>query len=97
IIQTRRTYSAFVIQGDSMAIKHKLALGIEQGNKVEVLDGLQAGDKIVVTGQNNLADSSMVLVVNSQTLHQEEAIPIGNGDVTKRGSSDTKDPAPANQ
>jgi RND family efflux transporter MFP subunit len=74
-IQAVRTYSAFVVQGDSMALKHKLALGIEQGNQVEVLKGLQAGDIIVTTGQSNLQDSSRVQVVNG-SMFKNNAIPL---------------------
>jgi RND family efflux transporter MFP subunit len=93
IIQTKRNYSAFVVQGDSLALKHKLKLGIEQGNKVEILKGLQDGDKIVTTGQANLTDSSKVRVVNGKNL-QNKPIPIGEGDMAKKGSTSTKNADP---
>ncbi len=78
IIQTERTYAAFVVQGDSLALKHELTLGIEQGNKVEVLKGLQAGEKIVTTGQANLQDSSSVQIANGKQL-ANDSIPIEEG------------------
>jgi RND family efflux transporter MFP subunit len=71
IIQTERTYAAFVVQGDSLALKHKLTLGIEQGNKVEVLKGLKMGDKIVTTGQANLQDSASVQVANGSQFQND--------------------------
>jgi RND family efflux transporter MFP subunit len=88
-IQAVSNYSAFVIQGDTLALKHKLTLGIEQGNQVEVLKGLQAGDKIVTTGQANLADSSRVRVVNGNIL-QNGSIPLGQGNSAKQDTSGTK-------
>lgn len=78
-IQTERTYSAFVVQGDSLALKHSLTLGIDQGDKVEVVKGLQAGDEIVTTGQENLEDSSRVRVAN-MNMFKNRSVTLGNGE-----------------
>lgn len=86
-IQLSRTYSAFVIQDDSIAIKRDLELGIEQGDKVEIVRGLQAGDQIVVTGQNGLEDSSKVRIATG-TPFQSPEVPIENtGEVNNAGDS----------
>jgi RND family efflux transporter MFP subunit len=77
-IQIDRSYSAFVVQNDSLALKRELTLGIEQGDKVEVTDGLQAGDEIVVTGQSSLEDSSKVRIAEDSNF-QDRSVPIGNG------------------
>lgn len=61
-IQLERTYSVFVTQGDSVARQSVLELGIEQGDRVEVLSGLEAGDNIVVTGQQGLEDGARISV-----------------------------------
>jgi RND family efflux transporter MFP subunit len=88
-IQAVRTYSAFVVQGDSMALKHKLTLGIEQGNQIEVLKGLKVGDKIVTTGQSDLTDSSLVHVVKGD-IFQNESVPIGQDSSAQRIDSSTQ-------
>ncbi len=77
-IQIDRSYSAFVVQNDSLALKRELTLGIEQGDKVEVTEGLQAGDEIVVTGQTGLEDSSKVRIAQDSNF-EDRSVPIGNG------------------
>ena len=86
-IQIERNYSAFVVQDDSMAVRRELKLGIEQGDQLEVLSGLQAGDQIVITGQNSLEDSAKVRVTQASNF-QDRSVPIGDGNrQTQRDSS----------
>jgi len=89
-IQLQRNYSAFKVQGDSLALKKKLKLGIEQGDKVEILSGIDPGDQIVITGQNNLEDSSKVQVAQQSDFQQQE-VPIKNmsQDKSSNGKQDT--------
>jgi len=77
-IQLERTYSAFVVQGDSIATKRDLKLGIEQGDQIEILEGLQPGDQIVITGQNSLEDSSKVQVAGQNDFGPSPEVPIEN-------------------
>lgn len=60
-IRLNRTYSAFVVN-DSTAIRRQLTLGLQMGDKIEILAGLQEGDRLVTTGMNNLDDNSPVRV-----------------------------------
>lgn len=76
-IQLQREYSVFKVQGDSLALQSELKLGIEQGDKVEVLSGISPGDQIVITGQNSLEDSTRVSVAG-QSNFEEKEIPIEN-------------------
>ena len=85
-IQINRTYSAFVVKGDSLAVRRDLKLGIEQGDRVEVLDGLEAGDQLVVTGQTSLEDSSRVRVATGSPFQPSQGIPIENSDDITTGS-----------
>lgn len=62
VIRLSRTYSAFVSQGDSIAVRRTLDLGIQQGDRIEVLSGLEAGEKLIITGQTSLEDNSRVRV-----------------------------------
>lgn len=77
-IQLSRTYSAFVVQDDTIAIKRDLELGIEQGDKIEIVAGLRAGDQIVVTGQNSLEDSSRVRIATGTPFRESPSVPIEN-------------------
>ncbi len=71
-IQLDRTYSVFVSQGDSTAELRALELGIEQGDRLEVLSGLRPGEQIVVTGQQSLQDGGRIRVATGSTFSSPE-------------------------
>ena len=56
------TYTCFVVR-DGVAIEVPLEIGIESKTKYEVTKGLNPGDLVVVMGQNNLSDSTLVNIV----------------------------------
>lgn len=64
-IELQRSYSAFVASGDSSAARRDLELGIEQGDRIEIVEGLQPGDRLVVTGQESLEDGSPIQIAGS--------------------------------
>lgn len=65
-IELERSYSAFVSQGDTTAVRRDLVLGIEQGDRIEVIEGLQPGDGLIITGHRNLEDGSRIRVAASE-------------------------------
>ncbi len=69
-IELQRTYAVYVVEGDSVANKQSVELGIDQGNQVEVTSGLNGDEEIVITGQNNLNDGRKVKVVSPDQLDQ---------------------------
>lgn len=75
-IQLERSYAAFVVRDDSLALRRELTLGIEQGNQIEILEGLQAGEEVIITGQNNLDDSTKVRVAGRQEFEESPQTPI---------------------
>jgi membrane fusion protein, multidrug efflux system len=52
----------YVVQ-DSVAMQRPVQLGIVQSDKVEVLSGLQKGEKVIVSGHLNLTDGIKVAAV----------------------------------
>ncbi len=52
----------FVIEGNQ-AFRKPVVTGVEQGQLIEVVEGLKDGDKIVVKGQGSLRDRSTIRVV----------------------------------
>ncbi len=56
--------AVFVVQ-DSVAYRKLVKTGYVNGANIEILSGLQTGDKIVTTGQGSLKDSSKVEIVKS--------------------------------
>jgi RND family efflux transporter MFP subunit len=83
-IRLNRTYSAFVVT-DSTAVRRQLTLGIQMGDKIEILSGLQEGDKLVTTGMNNLDDNTPVRIAQGAP-KQDGARPIGE---SRAAPSDT--------
>ncbi|MBO6523415.1 MAG: efflux RND transporter periplasmic adaptor subunit [Balneolaceae bacterium] len=85
-IQLDRTYSVFVSQGDSVAELRALELGIEQGDRLEVLSGLRPGEQIVVTGQQSLQDGGRIRVATGSTFSSpEQSLTDGQSSAPQRG------------
>ena len=63
-ISLDKSYSVFVSVGDTVAQLRPLELGIEQGDKIEVVGGLRPGEKIIVTGQSSLQDGAKIRVAS---------------------------------
>lgn len=63
-IRLNRTFSAFVAVGDSIAEQRELEIGLQQGDRIEVLSGLNEGERLIITGQGGLEDGSRVRVTS---------------------------------
>lgn len=71
-IDLERTYSVFVSRGDTVAERRPLELGIEQGDRIEVLAGLLPSDNIIITGQSGLEDGSRISVATGERFQSPE-------------------------
>lgn len=49
---------------ETLAVKKQVKIGFSNGSQFEAIEGLKAGDQVVVVGQNTLKDSVAVNVVN---------------------------------
>lgn len=80
-ISLDRTYSVFVSVGDTVAELRQLELGIEQGDKIEVVGGLRPGEDIIVTGQTSLKDGGKIRVATGAdfTSPAGSAVATGSG------------------
>lgn len=58
----------YTVLNDSIAIKHLLRKGLEDNDKVEVKNDVQAGDKIIMVGQSGLKDSAQVKIVKNENV-----------------------------
>lgn len=56
--------SVFVVAHEK-ARRRSIRTGYDSNGRYEVLDGLKAGDQVVVTGQSSLKDDAKVIVVNA--------------------------------
>jgi len=71
-IELDRSYAVFVSVGDSIAERRTLELGIEQGQTIEVLSGLNPEDKIITTGQTGLTDGAKIRVATGSSFSSPE-------------------------
>ena len=55
--------AVFVIQ-DTVAVRRVVTTGYANGDRIEILDGVAQGERIVITGQATLQDSAKVEVIN---------------------------------
>jgi len=79
IIRDERGNSVFVVnRTDSIptAERHRLTLGPNYAGKAVVEEGLQAGDEVVVLGQNNLTEGDPLNVVDQYTRVDASGVPL---------------------
>jgi len=69
VVRVSDGYVVFVVRsegGAEVAESRPVTLGASQGNRVVVVDGLEAGDRLVVVGQKQVANGDRVRVVEER-------------------------------
>ncbi len=64
VLQELQAAHVFVVV-DGKAVKREVTLGLEDGDNRQVLDGVAAGDRVVVAGQGGLKNGTAVEVVDA--------------------------------
>jgi len=68
----RELQSAHVfVEVEGQATKREIRLGLEEGNFVEALSGVEVGERVIVAGQGGLKDGSPVKVLGAATTDAE--------------------------
>ena len=55
----------FIASGDK-AVKREVKTGENFGNKVEIISGIKAGDKLITDGNKNIADGTFIRIINQE-------------------------------
>ncbi|MCL2381064.1 MAG: efflux RND transporter periplasmic adaptor subunit [Treponema sp.] len=63
VLSAYDSWVVFTVDEDNIAIRRPVSLGLENEHYIEVLSGLEPGDKVVSAGQNFLADGDLVRIV----------------------------------
>ncbi len=63
VVTQKDENTVFVVR-DGLAMRQFVELGYAMGGDVEILNGLDEGDEVIVTGQNGLKDGTSVRVVS---------------------------------
>lgn len=61
VIRELRSAHVFVCQGDE-AVKRPVTIGLEEGDWIEILSGVEAGEQVIVAGQGGLKPGTKVKV-----------------------------------
>jgi multidrug efflux pump subunit AcrA (membrane-fusion protein) len=63
VINTYGSWIVFVVDDDNIARRKVISLGLENETSIEVLSGVETGDRVVSAGQNFLTDGDPVRIV----------------------------------
>ncbi|HUP45199.1 MAG TPA: efflux RND transporter periplasmic adaptor subunit [Thermoanaerobaculia bacterium] len=66
VIRELREAHVFVVEGDK-AKRRDLTLGLEEGDYIEAVAGVKAGEKVIVAGQGALRDGSLIKVLPAKS------------------------------
>ncbi|HVX76044.1 MAG TPA: MdtA/MuxA family multidrug efflux RND transporter periplasmic adaptor subunit [Bradyrhizobium sp.] len=77
----------YLVNSDNTVSVRKVELGITDGNNVEVLSGLQPGDRVVVDGADKLRDGAKI---NVRSEADTNVAPAGPGTAPAAGSDPAK-------
>lgn len=67
VVNQDNEFSLYVIAGSNVD-RRQVSLGYREADTVEVIDGIQPGEEIVIRGQQNLKDQSLVEVISTLDL-----------------------------
>jgi membrane fusion protein (multidrug efflux system) len=63
VVRELQRAHVFVIKDEGKAEKRTVTLGLEEGDHVEILEGVQPGEQVIVAGQGSLKDGSKVKII----------------------------------
>lgn len=95
LVQNGEERFAYVVRADSTVSRRKVTLGRSVDGMVQLVDGVKAGERVVVQGQTSLADGSAVLDIGAREAgnagaDKAEGAPDGKGDQKPDKASDRK-------
>jgi len=61
LVGTAKQGKVYVVKGNLVELRN-IRTGLSTANKVQVLEGLQAGDQVVISGQLNLENGSTISI-----------------------------------
>ena len=70
VIRELQDTHVFVVNGD-VAERRVISLGMEEDEHMEVLEGLEAGDQVIVAGQGGLKDGAKIRIIPEQTAQSD--------------------------
>ncbi|MBL4816538.1 MAG: efflux RND transporter periplasmic adaptor subunit, partial [Shewanella sp.] len=71
VVNQDNQFALYVIDGTNVN-RREVSLGYREADTVEIISGIEPGEQIVIRGQQNLKDQSLVEVISSLDLASVE-------------------------
>jgi membrane fusion protein (multidrug efflux system) len=72
VVRELQSAHVFVVE-EEFARRRDIALGLEEGDVVEALKGLEQGEKVITAGQGGLKDGALVKILGAESESGEQA------------------------
>jgi RND family efflux transporter MFP subunit len=82
--------AVLVVSSDSVAHKRNVQLGVRQGDKVQVVNGVLPGEDVVTVGGMGVDDKGKVKIIEATAPPTEEEEPDENAPEKEKGGKDQK-------
>jgi membrane fusion protein, multidrug efflux system len=79
VLGAQGAQAVFVIDSENRATRRTVRTGLTSQGRVEIVDGLQDGEQVVVLGNNNLRDGMTVRVAGAEPQSRVEPAPASAG------------------
>jgi RND family efflux transporter MFP subunit len=85
LVGSVKNAQVYVVGDDNITRLRKVTIGADNGDYLEVLEGIKEGERVVTTGQINLTDSTRVSIISSNA--RDGATPQGAGNAPASGGT----------
>ena len=82
LVSTPKGHAIFVVK-DGTAVKCSIETGLEEGNCIQILSGVNIGDTIIVAGNEKLKDGTVVSISGEEGLVKGKPLMSGQGNEQK--------------
>jgi multidrug efflux pump subunit AcrA (membrane-fusion protein) len=85
--------AVLTVDGDAKAHRKKVELGVREGDKVQILSGVQPGEEVVIVGGMGVDDKAKVKVIDTSVKEADDEEPGAEPAGAKGGKEQKKDEA----
>jgi HlyD family secretion protein len=82
--------AVLTVSPDAVAHKKKIEVGVREGDKIQVLNGVQPGEEVVIVGGMGVDDKAKVKVIDTSVKEEEEEDENSAPEDTKGGKDQKK-------
>ena len=82
--------AVLTVSPDSVAHKKKVEVGVREGDKIQILNGVRPGEEVVVVGGMGVDDKAKVKVIDTSVKEEEEEDESSSAPEDTKGGKDKK-------